>query len=235
MSDRVALLLRDVAARYREREVFYGVTLEVRGGQALGVVGPNGVGKTTLLRMLAGLVKPCLGEIRIDGLAPRVAVARGGIAYFGGEATLPGGVRARAWGRLGNGDAVVTDRRRIRALSRGNRQLLGLRTVLSRQTPRLIVLDEPWEGLDPDAARWLSTVLEGKRDRGAAVILSSHRLADLAGVCDAYLFLVNRRAIVLRAHEINPGGPVTGAALMEALDQLQSGRTAMQVTHVTRI
>ena len=79
------------------------------------------------------------------------------------------------------------------------------------------------EGLDPDAARWLSSTIETKRDRGAAVILASHYLQDLAGVCDAYLFLVGSPPTVLHAHEISPVGPVTSALLTDVYDRLRGG------------
>ena len=229
MSSEVMLQVRRITARYGRREVFHDVSLDLQGGQALGVVGPNGAGKTTLLRMLVGLIAPAAGEIRVGGLLPRDAAMRVPIAYFAGEATLPRSVRACHWGALGNGDAVTVDRRRIRTLSRGDRQLLGLRTVLSRTNATLVVLDEPWEGLDPDAARWLSTVVEAKRDRGAAVVLSSHRLHDLAGVCDAYLFLVNHQATVLNSHQISPVGPVTAAVLMDVFDRLRGGAQSVHL------
>jgi ABC-type multidrug transport system ATPase subunit len=217
------LLVRGVAAGYGAREVFHDVGFELRGGQALGVVGPSGAGKTTLLRLLVGLMRASAGDIRLDGRQPRDAVTRAGVAYFAGEATLPCVVQAAAWGTLGTGDAVMAERRRLRTLSRGTRQLLGLRTVLGREPLRLVVLDEPWEGLDADAARWLSVTVETKRDRGAAVVLSSHRLHDLAGICDLYLVLVNHQATLLRAHEISPVGPVTPAALTAAFDRLRGG------------
>jgi len=120
---------------------------------------------------------------------------------------------------------VTPERRRIRTLSRGTRQLLGLRTVLSRPHLGLVILDEPWEGLDPDASRWLARTIEGKRDRGAAVVLASHNLHELAGVCDAYLFLVNHRGTLLRAHELSSAAPVTGPMLADVLDRLQADTT----------
>ena len=222
------LLVRGLSARYGAREVFHDVSFELRGGQALGVVGASGAGKTTLLRMLVGLLRPTAGDIRLDGRYPRDAAMRAGSAYFAGEATLPGRVRASAWGTLGTGERVMTEGRRLRTLSRGTRQLLGLRTVLGREPLRFVMLDEPWEGLDPDAARWLSAVLETKRDRGAAVILSSHRLHDLAGVCDLYLVLANHQAMLLPAHEISPVGPVTAAALTAAFDRLRGGAASFR-------
>jgi len=217
------LLARELTARYGKREVFHDVAFELRGGQALGVVGPSGTGKTTLLRLIAGLLRPVAGGVFLDGLESRHAVTRAGVAYFAGEATLPGNVRASQWGTLGTGDAVMAERRRLRQLSRGTRQLLGLRTALGRQHLKLVVLDEPWEGLDPDGARWLSTMVETKRDRGAAVVLSSHRLHDLAGVCDAYLFLFNQTATLMKAHEIASVGPVTAATLLDMFDRLRGG------------
>ena len=220
------LLARELTARYGKREVFHDVAFELRGGQALGVVGPSGTGKTTLLRLIAGLLRPVAGGVFLDGLESRHAVTRAGVAYFAGEATLPGNVRASQWGTLGTGDAVMAERRRLRQLSRGTRQLLGLRTALGRQHLKLVVLDEPWEGLDPDGARWLSAMVETKRDRGAAVVLSSHRLHDLAGICDAYLFLFNQTATLMKAHEIASVGPVTAATLVAMFDRLRGGTTS---------
>lgn len=224
----LAVSTRDLAIQYGRRLVFRSVSFDLAPGQALGVIGPNGSGKTTLLRALAGCLSPLTGDIRIGGLLPRDAVDRVGVAYFAGEATLPGSVRASRWGSLGNGDAVTPDRRPIRALSRGTRQMLGLRTVLGRQPLGLVLLDEPWEGLDPDAGRWLSTIIETKRDRGAAVVLSSHRLHDLAGLCDLYLFLLPRRAVILPAHDIVAVGPVTGEHLTETFDRLRGGTMTLR-------
>ena len=208
-------------ARYGRREVFRDVTFDLRSAQSLGVLGANGAGKTTLLRMLIGCLTPAGGDIRIGGFRPRDALLRTNVAYFAGAATLPPNVRATAWGTLGTGEAVLPDRRRIRALSQGMKQLLGLRTVLSRHPLQLIVLDEPWEGLDTESSRWLNVTLESKRDRGAAVVVSSHRLHDLAGLCDQYLFLMPHEATLLKAHEIARVGPVTASVLADTFDRLR--------------
>jgi ABC-type multidrug transport system ATPase subunit len=224
----VALAVRGLEVLYGRRQVFHGVSFEVLAGQSLGVIGANGAGKTTLLRAIVGCLTPRSGEIRINGLMPRDALSRTGVAYFAGDMSLPGFVRASVWGSLGNGDPVTPDRRPLRALSRGSRQLLGLRAVLGRHPLGLIVLDEPWEGLDPDAARWLTAILETKRDRGAAVVLSSHRLHDLAGLCDHYLFLLPQRVVILKAHEVAPVGPVTPPLLTEVFDKLRGGATSIR-------
>lgn len=224
----IAVSVRSLAMHYGRRLVFQGLSFDLAAGQALGVVGPNGSGKTTLLRAMAGCLSPRSGDVRINGLTPRDALPRTGLAYFAGEATLPGFVRAAQWGSLGNGDTVTPDRRPLRALSRGSRQLLGLRTVLGRHPLGLVVLDEPWEGLDPDAGRWLSATIETKRDRGAAVILSSHRLHDLAGLCDFYLFLLPHDATLVRAQDLVPVGAVTAAHLEAVFNRLRGGTVPLR-------
>jgi len=225
MSD-ILLSARDLSARYGRREVFHGLTFEICASQSLGVIGPNGAGKTTLLRVIAGLLSPSEGDLRVRDVPLRQAASRLNIGYFAGDFTLPGSVRACDWGSLATGDAITPERRRIRTLSRGTRQLLGLRTVLSRPQLGLVVLDEPWEALDVDASRWLSRTLEAKRDRGAAVVLASHDPHDLSGLCDLYLFLVNRRGSLFKAHELSTAGPVTPALLGNVLERLQVDATA---------
>lgn len=223
------LVVKGLAARYGRRDVFHSVSFDLAPGRALGVLGPNGAGKTTLLRVLSGLLTPSEGVVWIHGATPRVAVGRTPVAYFGGEATLPGAVRASAWSTLTSAEVIVHEPRPIRMLSRGTRQLLGLRTVLARHPLALILLDEPWEALDPDGARWLSATLEAKRDRGAAVVVASHYLQDLAGVCDDYLFLVGSQPTLLKAHEIAAVGPVTAALLTDVYDRLRGGPPTLRV------
>jgi len=227
----ILICARALSARYGRREVFHGLSFDLCANQSLGVIGPNGAGKTTLLRVVAGLLTPSEGEIAVRGMRPRHALARVNVAYFAGDFTLPGSVRACDWASLATGDAITPERRRIRTLSRGTRQLLGLRTVLSRPHLGLVVLDEPWEALDVDASRWLTRTLEAKRDRGAALVLASHDPHDLAGICDLYLFLVNRRGALFKAHELTPVGPVTPAILADALERLQvDATTPLRVT-----
>ena len=214
------LAARALTARYGRRLVFEDVSFTVSHGQALGVLGRDGMGKTTLLRMLVGLLRPAVGEVRIGGHPAGRGLRDVPTAYFAGDATLPGSARATSWGQLGTGGIVLPDRRPVRALSRGIRQLLGLRAVLGRQPLGLVVLDEPWEGLGDDARRWLDATLELKRDRGAAVVLSSQRLPDLTSLCDAYLILERGRARWLRAIDLAPTGLPTAEALAAAINRV---------------
>jgi ABC-2 type transport system ATP-binding protein len=105
-------------------------------------------------------------------------------------------------------------------LSRGSRQAIGLKALLARPESRLIVLDEPWEGLDPDFSRWLSETLREKRAAGVAVVLSSHRLHDLAGLCDRYCFLINGCITTMRPDD-DFDGQITGERLLAMFDRLR--------------
>ena len=158
--------------------------LQATDGEILGLVGRNGAGKTTLLRIAAGLVRPDAGSIRWTSAPPI-------LRYFAGEPTLPPDVRAVRWG--GFFGAVIDERRRIGHLSRGNRQLVGLRAVLAGAPGGVLLLDEPWDGLDPPAADWLSGAVRAWATAGAAVVISSHRLHDLDAVADRFVLLEGGR------------------------------------------
>lgn len=214
----VILSLNDVVKRYDDRRVLSGVTFSVGAGEAVGVIGPNGAGKTTLLRIAMGLIRPDSGWIRLDAESIHTALGRVPVAYFAGESTIPPQVRVRSWRNLFHDVDERGENRPFAVLSRGTRQLLGLRTVFSVSGLRLIVLDEPWEGLDPDASRWLSEAMHARRDAGTGILVSSHRLHELAGVCDRYIFLNRGIATPVSARSVSRGGLVSGDALLAAFD-----------------
>jgi ABC-2 type transport system ATP-binding protein len=215
---------RHLSKSYWRTAVLHDVSLSAVRGEVLGIIGPNGAGKTTLLRMLLGLIHGS-GTVSLNGTPLPVGLARLRVGYFGGESTVPPVVQAHRWRGLFRGVEPGHDGRRARVLSRGTRQLLGLGAVLSVPDLDLVVLDEPWEGLDPDAARWLSSALAARRDAGACVVVSSHRLHDLAGVCDRYLFLDQGRLEEVAAADLAPdGAAVTADALFAAFDALRGKR-----------
>jgi ABC-2 type transport system ATP-binding protein len=213
---------RGLSKTYWRTTVLTDVSLSADSGEVLGIIGPNGAGKTTLLRMLLGLIRGS-GVVHLNGTPLPAGLARVRVGYFGGESTVPPVVQARRWRGLFRGVEPGHDDRRARVLSRGTRQLLGLGAVLSVPELDLIVFDEPWEGLDPDAARWLSSVIAARRKVGACVLVSSHRLHDLAGVCDRYLFLDRGRLTEVGAADLAPdGAAVTAEALFAAFDALRA-------------
>ncbi len=210
-----------VAKAYGRRTVLRDVTFDVARAEVVGLIGPNGAGKTTLLRIGLGLQRPDAGRVLVDGLAARTALRRIKVGYFAGEFTVPPTVRTRQWRHLFQETDVSAENRPVHQLSRGTRQLLGLRAVLGLPALRLLVLDEPWEGLDPDAARWLSDAIRLRRASGAAVLVSSHRLHDLAGVCDRFVFLDHGVVSVMSSRDVQRGGALTGEMLLDAFDHVR--------------
>jgi len=222
-----ACTLRNISKKYGRHWALQGISLTLDPSEIVGLVGPNGAGKTSLLRIMAGLLRPTTGEVQRRSTGP------GSVRYFAGERALPPHVSANAWLRLwiGRGRQDL-GRRQIATLSRGMRQQLGLETTLSK--PRgehavsLVLLDEPWEGLDPDATRWLSTQLNEMRTQGAAVMVSSHRIHDLAEVCDRCVFL--RHGLVaeeVRMSKSMAAGVDRSALLFHAFDRVRdAGRGA---------
>jgi ABC-type multidrug transport system ATPase subunit len=122
------------------------------------------------------------------------------IRYYGGEMTLPGSVPVRRWASLFN--LPIDDRRPIGRLSRGGRQMLGLRVLLSGDDAELLLLDEPWEGLDPEGSAWLTDTVRQWTSRGAALLISSHRLYDLDSVCSRFLLLDGGRCHAVADREL---------------------------------
>ena len=174
-----------------------GVDFALEAGEFLALFGPNGAGKTTLLKMLAGLVRPTRGEVRIAGEAVTGGDGswRRGIGVLSHQTYLYAGLSAAEnlefYGRLYGldrlrervGEALegvgLWERRgdRVRGFSRGMQQRLALaRTLL--HDPRVVLLDEPYTGLDPHAAAMLNGVLERLRDGARTVVLVTHNLSQ---------------------------------------------------------
>ena len=196
------------------------VDLTVSEGERYGLLGPNGSGKTTLLRLLLGLVYATSGEIELMGqpvprglgrVLPHVgALVEGPAAYghLGGRANLalldaagPGGSRRTRRARISEALERVglagVDRRPVRSYSLGMRQRLGLAAALLR-APRLLVLDEPTNGLDPQGIREVRDLLQELNAAGTTVFLSSHLLAEVEHLCTR-VGIVDRGRLVLQA------------------------------------
>jgi ABC-type multidrug transport system ATPase subunit len=186
------LELAAVTKRFGTHRVLNQAWLHVRAGEAVGLLGVNGAGKTTLLRVAAGLERPDEGSVRWPPVEP-FTPAR--LAYYGGEMTLPPAVSARRWASLFG--VTAAERRPIGRLSRGSRQTLGLRVILGGAPVDLLLLDEPWEGLDPTGAAWLTDTLQRWRRAGCAILVSSHRLYDLDSVCTRFVMLEQGRCAPL--------------------------------------
>lgn len=196
---RTRLEVASVSKAFGRHQILTQAWLHVRAGETVGLLGANGAGKTTLMRIAAGLVRADNGSVRWPAPRP-LALPR--IRYFGGEMTLPPHVSARRWASLFG--VTAAERRPIGRLSRGSRQSLGLRVVLSGSPPDLLLLDEPWEGLDPSGAAWLTDTLRRWMRAGCATLVSSHRLYDLDSVCTRFVMLEDGRCAPLVEREEQP-------------------------------
>jgi len=204
--------------RFGGVEAVRDLDLEVHEGDLFGFLGPNGSGKTTTVRMLLGLVFPTAGRVELLGRpmprAGRTVLAEVGslvegpafYPHLSGRVNLslldaagPGGRRTDRRRRIGQAlERVGLDsvgRRPVKAYSTGMRQRLGLAAALLR-SPRLLVLDEPTNGLDPQGMREIRDLLAELVAAGTTVFLSSHLLAEVELICTRAAIVHRGRLVV---------------------------------------
>ncbi|MEV6606150.1 ABC transporter ATP-binding protein [Kutzneria sp. NPDC051319] len=212
------IVTRGLTKRYGSVLAVDAVDLTVREGDRYGFLGPNGSGKTTTVRMLLGLVFATSGEIDVLGsrmprraaeVLPQIgAMVEGPAAYphLSGRRNLslldasgPGGSRRTRRARIEEALAQVglsgIDRRPVKAYSLGMRQRLGLAAALLRK-PRLLILDEPTNGLDPKGIHEVRDLLIELNRSGTTVFLSSHLLSEVEQLCTR-VGVVDRGRLVL--------------------------------------
>ncbi len=207
------LEVRDLAKRYGDVVALDGATFSARPGRLVGFLGPNGSGKTTTMRCIFGLVEPDRGETvwhgtPIDqdarlrfgympeqrGLYPRMKVGEQ-LSYFAQHHGLSGrdanAAAARWLERLGLGDRSNS---KLEELSHGNQQRVQLAVALVHD-PELLVLDEPFSGLDPIGIRTMTEVLRERTAAGVGVVFSSHQLDLVEDICEDVV-IIARGSIV---------------------------------------
>ncbi len=210
----VLLELERVVKRFGARVAVDDVSLSLRAGEVFGLLGPNGAGKTTLLRIAVNLLVPDTGSVRLFGASPGPALLEQ-IGYLPEERGLPERPRAaemlsyfgelkglsrpdaRAQARrlLGRVQLEARASSRIGELSKGNQQKLQIAAALMGR-PRLLLVDEPFSGLDPvNRALALELLREGVAE-GAAVLVSTHQLPEGQQLCDRLLLLHRGRVLL---------------------------------------
>ncbi|HVB14974.1 MAG TPA: ABC transporter ATP-binding protein [Stellaceae bacterium] len=230
MAGEVVIRAEGLTKRYGEALAVDGIDLEVRAGEIVGILGPNGSGKTTTILMLLGLTEPSGGHAEVAGFDPlreplevkrRVGYlpdqigfydglsARDNLTYTGRLAGLPRReIDQRfdaAIARVGLGDV---GRARVATFSHGMRQRLGLAEILMKE-PSIAILDEPTTALDPHSTQEFLDMIRGLKADGTAVLLSSHHLDQVQSVCDR-VALFNRGRIVLSGTVTELAGNVLG-------------------------
>ena len=202
------LELKNIEKSFGEKKVLTGVSFKAEGGKAFGLLGRNGAGKTTSIRILMDVFPANSGEVLIDGQP--IDYNKIGIGYLPEErglypkkiiidqltyfAELKGMSRKEAvksidyWlGRLG-----MTEYRnkKLETLSKGNQQKIQLITALAHE-PDIIILDEPFSGLDPVNAMLLKDVVKEQITKGKIVLFSSHQMSYIEEFCDSIAILNN--------------------------------------------
>ena len=208
-----ALKLAGVTKRYGAFTAVNDLSFEVRPGTILGFLGPNGAGKTTTIRMILGLISPSAGEVEVLGERDGRGVRRrigflpeerglyrrmtpvGAIAFF---ASLKGVPRSEALKRarqlLAENGLAEAAGRQIRALSKGMSQKVQLLSAIAHE-PELVILDEPFSGLDPVNQQSLEALIQGLARRGATVVFSTHVMQHAERLCDQVVLIAGGRKV----------------------------------------
>ena len=218
--------ISDLRKRYGKTVAVDGLSFEVGEGRIVGFLGPNGAGKTTTLRSLLGLIRPTSGEALIEG-RPFVeaddpgrtvgAVLEAGAAHPGRSgrnhlralalaAALPA---SRVDEVLEMVDLSGAAHRRVGGYSLGMKQRLGLAAALLGN-PRILVLDEPANGLDPAGMRWLRDLLRSLAGAGHSILISSHVLSEISAIADDAVVINHGRSIVQAPISELTGGTAGG-------------------------
>ncbi|MDR2515565.1 MAG: ABC transporter ATP-binding protein [Christensenellaceae bacterium] len=197
---------RNLGKRFGQKAALREFSVAIEPGRLVGLLGPNGSGKTTFLKLCSGLLTPSAGEILIDGRRPGAETKRL-VSYLPERNALgdwmtvrqalgffadfyPDFDRERAEGLL---DALEIDRRAgLRALSKGTKEKLQLILTMARRA-KLYLLDEPIGGVDPAARDVILSTIVRNYEPDAAVVISTHLISDLEGLLDDVLFLKEGR------------------------------------------
>lgn len=249
--------IRDLRVDFGRIRAVDGVSLSAEPGRVLALLGPNGAGKSTTIAAAVGMLRPAGGSVRIFGLDPRTAHPR--TAGLTGVMLQDGGLpmASRPLAALTHLSRLYADPlpvgplaerlgitafagRSIRRLSGGQRQRVALAAALIGR-PRLVFLDEPTAGLDPQAALAVAEVIGELRADGVAVVLTTHDMADAQTLADEVTVIDHGRVIahgtvaeLIAAHapggavtselrivmRAEPGSPGPDSALLDALAQL---------------
>ena len=207
----IILQCRDLSKSYGGKMALDHVNLEVFSGRIVGLLGPNGSGKTTLIKLANGLLAPTSGEIRINGYRPGIETKRI-VSYLPDKEYLNNWMRVgdlveffsefysdfreqRALEMLTHLNISTGDK--LKTLSKGNKEKVQLILVMSREA-KLYLLDEPIGGVDPAAREYILRTIIGNYNPDAAVLISTHLIADVEPVLDDVIF-IDRGHIALTA------------------------------------
>src|SRR6202050_2789738 len=239
---KLSKIYRDFWGR-QKKVALRALNLQVQRGEIFGLLGPNGSGKTTTIKLLLGLLFPTDGEALVFGQQAAEVKKNERIGYLPEESYLYRFLNAEEtldfYGRLFKLDAaerrsraarlielvgLAADKKRIlKEYSKGMRQRIGLAQALINN-PELVILDEPTSGLDPLGTRWMKDLIVRLRDEGKTIIMCSHRLEDVQDICD--------RVAILSLGELQEMGSVR--SLLEDVQRVELQASGGQISEPLR-
>ena len=192
----------------KKKVALRALDFDVQKGEIFGLLGPNGSGKTTTIKLLLGLLFPTEGRATVLGKSTsdvrknekigylpeesylyRFLNAEETLDFYGRLFDMPASVREKRSQELIDRVGLSRDKKRqLREYSKGMRQRIGLAQALIND-PELVILDEPTSGLDPLGARWMKDLIRDLKREGKTVIMCSHRLEDVQDICDRIAIL----------------------------------------------
>lgn len=211
MTDNV-ITVRGLCKSYKKAEVLHNVSLEVERGHICGLIGPNGSGKTTIMKILSGIILPDKGSIELFGSGEELDKSRARMSFMIETPVLCSGLTARdnlEYIRLLRGypdkkriDEVLdiiglkdTGKKQAKNFSLGMKQRLGIGMALIPK-PEIMVLDEPVNGLDPEGiVEVRHLILRMQEEWGVTVLISSHLLSELSELCTDFSIISNGNVI----------------------------------------
>jgi len=223
--------IQELTVSFRKKAVLQSCSLYIEEKTITGLVAPNGYGKTTLLRSIAGLVEPEKGVITIDSVKPNEKERYFKKVFYLEDSTFLD-QRLSTYDymvyikKLWHSSIVIKDvanqmgisdyyKKRIQHLSNGMKQLVVLSMALISDAP-YIILDEPMNNLDPGNTKRISDLLRATRDKGKTILLSSHLLSNLDQICDRIVFIYDKKVTC----SINKCDDITAESVYFELYQL---------------
>jgi ABC-2 type transport system ATP-binding protein len=239
---RLTKVYRDFWGR-QKKVALRALNLTIHKGEIFGLLGPNGSGKTTTIKLLLGLLFPTEGEALVFdtpaaevkkneriGYLPeesylyRFLNAEETLDFYGRLFDLPPAERKRRSAMLIDMVQLNADKKRsLKEYSKGMRQRIGLAQALIND-PELVILDEPTSGLDPEGTRWMKNLIIDLRKRGKTILMCSHRLEDVQDICD--------RIAILNLGELQKLGSVK--SLLEDVERLELRAKKVKITDALR-
>ncbi len=198
----VLLETRELSKNFGSKTALKGINLSLYRGKIIGLLGPNGSGKTTFIKLISGLIQPSSGEIRINGKEIGIE-SKLSVAYLPDKSYLNDWMKVsdlvtmfgefysnfdRELARKLVNDLGIDEHVRLKTLSKGTQEKIQLILVMARKAD-LYVLDEPIGGVDPAAREYIINTIIGNYNENAAIIISTHLIMEIENILDEAIFL----------------------------------------------